>query len=264
MRQRRCIHDEYGNIDPVKAAETPVPRGSTSKKRRISDEHDGEAINKRIKRESFAGLVSGEVSQWNRYPLAKPRAASATEQRDMIATLTPDGVARASPIGSIPIDSQLSRDEEAIIDDAVDRMTIVSTIEHAPGDPMEGVIEASIDSPLVATEPQTPGPPHRDLYEQPNGVSHSPGPSPLNDTRAASAYTNASRSRKATVTPHKVKSRTPKSTPRKKGRRDSKETVKLESDARAMSSTENEADMASYALAMKLQQQEYGLRRRSK
>ncbi|KAF2147125.1 uncharacterized protein K452DRAFT_217652, partial [Aplosporella prunicola CBS 121167] len=35
--KRRCIHDEYGNIDPVKAQEAPIPRGNQSaKKRRIS------------------------------------------------------------------------------------------------------------------------------------------------------------------------------------------------------------------------------------
>lgn len=38
MVQRRCIHDESGNVDPVKAAETPVPRGSVvSKKRQAED-----------------------------------------------------------------------------------------------------------------------------------------------------------------------------------------------------------------------------------
>ena len=32
--QRRCVHDENGNVDPVKAAETPVPRGSAGPKKR--------------------------------------------------------------------------------------------------------------------------------------------------------------------------------------------------------------------------------------
>ncbi|KAF2724279.1 hypothetical protein K431DRAFT_291789 [Polychaeton citri CBS 116435] len=36
--KRRCIHDENGNIDPVKASETPVPRGSASSKKRSSME----------------------------------------------------------------------------------------------------------------------------------------------------------------------------------------------------------------------------------
>lgn len=37
-QQRRCIHDENGNVDPIKAAEAPVPRGSVSSKKRPSDE----------------------------------------------------------------------------------------------------------------------------------------------------------------------------------------------------------------------------------
>ncbi|KIX03712.1 uncharacterized protein Z518_07265 [Rhinocladiella mackenziei CBS 650.93] len=38
--KRRCVHDEYGRIDPAKAAEPSKPRGSTSTKRpaRLSDE----------------------------------------------------------------------------------------------------------------------------------------------------------------------------------------------------------------------------------
>ncbi|EME81126.1 uncharacterized protein MYCFIDRAFT_104451, partial [Pseudocercospora fijiensis CIRAD86] len=32
--KRRCVHDENGNVDPIKAAETPVPRGSNASKKR--------------------------------------------------------------------------------------------------------------------------------------------------------------------------------------------------------------------------------------
>lgn len=49
--KRRCIHDEYGNVDPIKANEVPIPRGSASKKRRVSEE-DSLSIAKRIKYES--------------------------------------------------------------------------------------------------------------------------------------------------------------------------------------------------------------------
>lgn len=39
--QRRCVHDEYGRVDPAKAAEPSKPRGSSTSKRpmRLSDEH---------------------------------------------------------------------------------------------------------------------------------------------------------------------------------------------------------------------------------
>ncbi|KAM3414069.1 JmjC domain-containing histone demethylation protein 1 [Cercospora zeina] len=35
--KRRCVHDEHGNVDPVKAAEAPVPRGSVAGKKRSVD-----------------------------------------------------------------------------------------------------------------------------------------------------------------------------------------------------------------------------------
>lgn len=51
LEQRRCIHDEYGNIDPVKASEPPVPRGPVSgKKRRITGDADGEQVVKKVKK----------------------------------------------------------------------------------------------------------------------------------------------------------------------------------------------------------------------
>ncbi|KAJ9648733.1 JmjC domain-containing histone demethylation protein 1 [Coniosporium tulheliwenetii] len=53
LAQRRCIHDEYGNIDPVKASETPVPRGTvSSKKRRTTGDADGEQTVKKVKKAS--------------------------------------------------------------------------------------------------------------------------------------------------------------------------------------------------------------------
>lgn len=43
MSQRRCIHDENGNVDAAKAAEPPVPRGSVPSKKRANGE-DGSPI----------------------------------------------------------------------------------------------------------------------------------------------------------------------------------------------------------------------------
>ncbi|KAK0305274.1 JmjC domain-containing histone demethylation protein 1 [Friedmanniomyces endolithicus] len=46
--KRRCVHDDRGNVDPVKAAETPVPRGSVVKHR--ASEGDGSPLT--VKRKS--------------------------------------------------------------------------------------------------------------------------------------------------------------------------------------------------------------------
>jgi F-box/leucine-rich repeat protein 10/11 len=37
--QRRCVHDENGNVDPIKASENPVPRASATSKKRPGDEN---------------------------------------------------------------------------------------------------------------------------------------------------------------------------------------------------------------------------------
>ncbi|KKK14125.1 hypothetical protein P175DRAFT_0493926 [Aspergillus ochraceoroseus IBT 24754] len=69
--KRRCIHDEYGRIDPVKAQERAKPRAATSsaKRPRANDEGAGSVANKRLKQESTspvarpAHLSSREVEQ---------------------------------------------------------------------------------------------------------------------------------------------------------------------------------------------------------
>ncbi|KAK5124570.1 hypothetical protein LTR85_001787 [Meristemomyces frigidus] len=51
--KRRCVHDENGNVDPVKASETPVPRGSVvSKKRSIGEDGSPLQIKKQKLNES--------------------------------------------------------------------------------------------------------------------------------------------------------------------------------------------------------------------
>jgi F-box/leucine-rich repeat protein 10/11 len=57
--QRRCIHDENGKVDPVKAEQTPVPRGSivSNKKRRTSGETDSPTKKPKQARTSQAAPV---------------------------------------------------------------------------------------------------------------------------------------------------------------------------------------------------------------
>jgi F-box/leucine-rich repeat protein 10/11 len=56
--QRRCIHDENGKIDPVKAEQTPVPRGSVvTKKRRTSGEIESPSKKTKQARTSQAAPV---------------------------------------------------------------------------------------------------------------------------------------------------------------------------------------------------------------
>ncbi|TKA43348.1 hypothetical protein B0A54_05830 [Friedmanniomyces endolithicus] len=45
--KRRCVHDDSGNVDPVKAAETPVPRGSVVKNRASEGEGSPLAVKRK-------------------------------------------------------------------------------------------------------------------------------------------------------------------------------------------------------------------------
>ncbi|PYH47755.1 [Histone H3]-lysine-36 demethylase [Aspergillus saccharolyticus JOP 1030-1] len=55
--KRRCIHDEYGRIDPVKAQERAKPRAAASVKRpRPHEEGTGSAVSKRLKQESTSPM----------------------------------------------------------------------------------------------------------------------------------------------------------------------------------------------------------------
>ena len=50
--QRRCVHDENGNVDPIKAAETPIPRGSNPSKKRDSEGEGSPESLKKVRQDS--------------------------------------------------------------------------------------------------------------------------------------------------------------------------------------------------------------------
>ena len=255
----------------------------------MSENDDGEAINKKLKRESFAGLVNGEVSQWNRYPLQTSRPARASEPSDAPGLYslhaTPN---RTLSDPQLPIDPHLYPDGGLFNGDMqvdMPQETIVSSIEPRPEDIMQGIEEDPlIDPQLFATFPQTPAPVANMNYTMTNGV-HRSAASP----RSAAAESvspgqmiglspSIPRAPKMSATPRKVshtpqarpptgKSQTPKSAKSVAsgpGRRDSKGAIRLDQQARPLSSSENTEDMASLALALQLQMEEHGLRRRSK
>ncbi|KAF2649297.1 hypothetical protein K491DRAFT_208639 [Lophiostoma macrostomum CBS 122681] len=270
--KRRCIHDENGNIDPVKASETPVPRGSASKKRPLSGEDDGEALNKKIKRDSFAGLVNGEISPWNRYPLQTAHSARASEPSEaptLYAAQPTTSRTQSDP--QLPIDPQLYGSGNMSINGDVQfgnapQETIVASIEPHQDDPMPDVNSTPIDPQLMDHLPQTPAPPPELDQATPHGgfILYSPlsaAAQSVSPGQALGLSPNLTRFPKMSVTP--------RAGPSGQGRRDSKGSIKTKAKSdlqpRASSSVEmNEEDTASLALALQLQMEEHGLRRRSK
>lgn len=93
-RQRRCIHDENGNVDAAKAAEPPVPRGSAPNKKRENGE-DGSPMPAKKARQA-----SSPNSQ------AQPRPVEMQQHG------TPFGQLRPQPISYQPRSQQQQRPPE--------------------------------------------------------------------------------------------------------------------------------------------------------
>jgi len=93
QRQRRCVHDENGNIDPVKQNEPVVPRGSGGKKRKSSGGDDSDSSVKKIKLDpaDVPGLFLGDDPTLNGIPrslFSTPIAQMTTTEE--LDTVTPN------------------------------------------------------------------------------------------------------------------------------------------------------------------------------
>jgi F-box/leucine-rich repeat protein 10/11 len=241
------------------------------------------------------GNVNGDI--FSRESMQTPsRAGGSRGSIDFQDTMmySPQDQDETSDESSIPIDPSLQsyHDERETNYDPVPsyqshRDTIMSSIEDNADDAMEGVEEMIPHEYDVPTaEPRTPGPPPHILQHHlqlSNGNNPDPS-SPLSPLalsippsghRKLSNFQNhinstatriGSSGRKPSNTPRPNK--TPKkSTPGSGGRRrDSKESIKQEFGAAGQVLAEGgrPEDVASLALAIQLQMEEHGLRRRSK
>lgn len=184
---------------------------------------------------------------------------------------------------AMPIDPALQmyeRGNDFAVADASPRAAsgdaVMFSVEEFDHDPMEGVQHTGINGRSgPSIEPLSPIAGPNGLYGMPNGAGE-PHTSPHANSDGSlvppqtpngprSRYTSSSK-RKASQTPHSShrKSKTPSHR-----RQDSKDSIKLEPQSepkvRATSSTfgNNQEDTASLALALQLQMEEHGLRRRS-
>ncbi|PSN64583.1 hypothetical protein BS50DRAFT_576024 [Corynespora cassiicola Philippines] len=279
--KRRCIHDEFGNVDPVKANEVPIPRGSASKKRRISDV-EPETTGRKVKKEYIgdATVMNGDAHL--QHAFSTPSRKSGSGELQGIAYAAQMAIGRAPPETPTNIDPAL-QSYEHIHGQPPHRDAVISSIENpSNGSPMQGVEQTPRSEPHgPSVEPLTPGPVPMNIQNEPSSIMmdpssplslpaqsvsptgiHVPGPAPPITPIAPRSSTGPKTSQ--TPRPLNRKSNTPK-TPG--GKKDTIKTEpRTESKARALSSTtgEKEEDMASLALALKLQMEEHGLRRRSK
>lgn len=301
--QRRCIHDENGAIDPIKAQEAKIPRGS-HKKRRVSGEETSPSI-KRSKKESMdSGDMSNGISSAEQLEDGHPLSDGLTE------------IAMAA-LGAEAADNDLDSDQEMLdappLDPALESVphqdTAVSSIEnHYAG--VDQHQDLRLLSDLEESAARGGGAPDQHVHfpGQANGVTELQIPlsSPLTDTAtsprvklesngiksepgSAKAVRHSSRASKVPErfsaeqdrsanrvlqTPRPVsrgKSQDmPPSSAKKKSpmQKHRKETPRQEKKAVAASSSPKSKqeleEEASRKLARELQELEFGLRRRSK
>ncbi|KAF3010584.1 JmjC domain-containing histone demethylation protein 1 [Curvularia kusanoi] len=212
--KRRCIHDEYGNVDPIKANEVPVPRGSAAKRRRISEE-DSATLNKRVKQESAfdeGGLRDGPHP---RQSLPHQFGMGGSLLQD-IAFSAQQALSQQPEEEPMPIDPALqgySHEEypPRSMGTSYPPMNdmIISSIEQQHGihTPMDGVQYTEADGQQgPSIEPLTPGPPtypesgqHQNGHHQVNGFMPYP-PSQRDAVRPVSSPVSPRHMRTASPT----------------------------------------------------------------
>lgn len=95
-RQRRCIHDESGNVDPVKAAESPIPRGSVASKKRTAEDGSPLDANKRLK-PAEPGLSPAPSSMQGMHGILKPMGQQRTPKPSVTPPQAPPEVYHKLP-----------------------------------------------------------------------------------------------------------------------------------------------------------------------
>ncbi|KAF2845425.1 hypothetical protein T440DRAFT_276995 [Plenodomus tracheiphilus IPT5] len=330
--KRRCIHDEYGNVDPVKANEVPIPRGSASKKRRVSDE-DPSSTAKRMKYESSYDEDYTNGDMHTRHSLPNQYSGGSFSLRD-IAYSAQQALEQSPEDNLVPVDPALQAYANGDYNGDYTHMgpayppngdTIMSSVEYQAneGMVMEGVELTGHGSELQvsSTERLTPGLSVTSnkgrIYENghsskgpnehhevrhpsspisPRGVSAAPRtannyppyltspprnnynhfttnsdfpPPPTtpvaNSSRSVRGPTSSAQKARHTPCRSGRASKTPKSTPG--GRRtDSKDGIKLEYGMTVgmTGMIDPNLDQASINLIKQLQQEDLGLRRRSR
>lgn len=164
--KRRCIHDEYGNVDPIKANEVPVPRGSAAKRRRVSDE-DSTSMTKRVKQESSMDEGGFSNGHHPRHSLPHQFNMGGSLLQD-IAYSAQQALSQQPEDELMPIDPALqgfSHDEYPPTSTAPPYAptgdVIMTSIEqqHSSHEPMDGVQYPQANGQGPSIEPLTPGPP---------------------------------------------------------------------------------------------------------
>ncbi|KAF1833190.1 hypothetical protein BDW02DRAFT_393466 [Decorospora gaudefroyi] len=192
--KRRCIHDEYGNVDPIKANEIPIPRGSASKRRRVSDE-DTLIAPKRMRQKSSYDDEYLDGDMHSRHSLPNQYSGGPAFLRD-IAYSAQQALDQTPDDDLVPVDPALQA--YANIDYTATAMEMGSL--HTNGDTVMSSVEYQPTDLMLMDGMELTG--HDGEAQKPRVGPQTPGPPPHNDT--AHAHTNGFAS-KPTVEHHAVR-----------------------------------------------------------
>ncbi|EXJ76391.1 uncharacterized protein A1O5_00899 [Cladophialophora psammophila CBS 110553] len=283
--KRRCVHDQYGRIDPAKVAEPSKPRGSANAKRatQANDEvrQTGPEIDN-LEDLIDPALTNGDASQLandaneEAYPTPGPSKnecpADDTKHEDGDVSLT-NGVSQES----VPIDPALGNTEEEATPIKIERdQTAVSADSNQNGNvatpttiPNGGSVKGEFSGPNTwsrGSRQSSRQPKQVERYTPEDKRSPSkPYPKPQRNDRRASSAASA-QTVVTVIKSERSSSNTSSTTHQMAGMIASRRSASREASVRPVSrgSTGGESDMnADERFARELQAAENGLRRRT-
>ncbi|KAJ5779176.1 hypothetical protein N7457_006896 [Penicillium paradoxum] len=295
--KRRCIHDEYGRIDPIKAQERSKPRANASAKRaRAADEDDMLVTAKKTKQESTSPMVQPALFfDHDGDELMAQADLMDVYDREPANQIDPTSEHIPGP-DEEPQDQALYASPPALQADSIDAKDVKSVPETMPvssskpnaslvspptslADEMDGVHEGDAVQSVegeVSTALHTPNSSSRHSSRQPRHVDRfAPDASATRAPKPAARATFSNIGARKT-TPVPPSSRKPSSRPSSSHAKKSSPMYEKHFTRQAPTSLsprqhkhnqhltgDEDADEESLRLIRELQEQEFGLRKRS-
>ncbi|CAG8143715.1 unnamed protein product [Penicillium salamii] len=291
--KRRCIHDEYGRIDPIKAQERSKPRANASAKRaRPAEEEGSPATAKKTKQESTSPMTKpavffnhgdgdeqmpqpGLMEPFGHEPIMNvdsskhlPEAGDALQSEALYVsppTFQPESM-DAKDLDAVPVSS--SKPDTSLVSpptSLADEMDVVQEGEAVQS--VEGEVWAALNTPNSSSRHSSRQPRHVDRFvpepivtRAPKPAAHAPStigvrkrtPPPPSSTRKPSSRPSSSHAKKSSPMYEKHFHR---HAPTSLSPRQHKHTQQL--------TGEEVGDEESLRLIREIQEQEFGLRKRS-
>ncbi|KAJ5823074.1 hypothetical protein N7447_005414 [Penicillium robsamsonii] len=293
--KRRCIHDEYGRIDPIKAQERSKPRANASAKRaRLAEEDDLPTTAKKAKQESTSPMTQPAVffdhdgdelmrqgdlmHAYDHEPLSQidsgkhlPEANEAHQTQALYASPPPAPTFQAESmdakdLNSVPVSS--SKPNTSLVSPPTSLADEMDGVQEGDAvQSVEGEVSTALHTPNSSSRHSSRQPRHVDRFAPDASTARAPKP-------AAQVTSSTIGARKTTPVP--ASTRKPSSRPSSSHAKKSSPMYEKHFHRHAPTSLsprqhkhthhitgDEDADEESLRLIRELQEQEFGLRKRS-